>query len=83
MNVIDKMVEAVSPEMAVKRQRARGVLAIRNAQLDNLDKFMNSGYSNGGASRGKRFAKNGNSPVALLNGTLRKIERSFARGRAT
>ena len=57
MNVIDKMVEAVSPEMAVKRQRARGVLAIRNAQLDNLDKFMNSGYSNGGASRGKRFAK--------------------------
>ena len=57
MNVIDKMVETVSPEMAVKRQRARGVLAIYNAQLDNLDKFMNSGYSNGGASRRKRFAK--------------------------
>ena len=43
MNVIDKMVEAVSPEMALKRQKARGILAIRNAQLDNLDKFMNSG----------------------------------------
>ena len=62
MNVIDKMVEAVSPEMALKRQKARGILAIRNAQLDNLDKFMNSGYSNGGASRGKRFAKKSKNP---------------------
>ena len=34
MNVFDKMVEVVSPEIAMKRQKARGILAIRDAQLE-------------------------------------------------
>lgn len=81
MNVFDKMVEVVSPETAMKRQKARGILAIRDAQLDNLDRFMNSGYSNGGASRRKRFAKNGNLQVVLPNVISKRIVKSFVRGR--
>ena len=57
MNILDRMMESVAPVHAVKRQKARVTLAFGNAQLDNLDKFMNSGYSNGGASRTKRFAR--------------------------
>lgn len=47
MNVIDKMIEAVSPQKAVKRQVAR-------MQLGYAKKFSNSGYSESGASRVKK-----------------------------
>ena len=57
MNILDRMMEAVAPVHAVKRQKARATLAFDSAQLDNLDKIINSGYSNGGASRQKRFAR--------------------------
>lgn len=81
MNVFDKMVEVVSPEIAMKRQRREESLPFEMRD-DNLDRFMNSGYSNGGASRRKRFAKNGNLQVVLQNEISKRIVKSFARGRA-
>lgn len=57
MNILDKMIETVAPISAVKRMKARGKIETYNALLDNFEKIMNSGYSNGGASRRKRFAK--------------------------
>lgn len=46
MNLIDKIVEAVSPQAALKRASAR-------YKLDTVKKFKNSGYDESGAARNK------------------------------
>ncbi len=46
MNLIDKIVEAVSPQAALKRASAR-------YKLDTVRKFKNSGYDESGAARNK------------------------------
>lgn len=50
MNLIDKAYEVISPHKALKRQVAR-------LQLDTAKKFLNSGYSESGASRRKKSMK--------------------------
>lgn len=49
-NIFDKAVSAVNPVKAAKRMAAR-------IALENARKVINSGYSNGGASEEKRWAK--------------------------
>lgn len=46
MNIIDKMVETVSPTSALKRQQSR-------MKLEMIRSFQNSGYDEAGASRSK------------------------------
>ncbi len=50
MNVIDRMVEFVSPERALKRMDAR-------SRMDTIKRIKNTGYSEGGASRRKNYGK--------------------------
>ena len=80
MNVFDKMVEVVSPEIAMKRQKARGILAIRDAQLDNLDRTPDIQMGVHHVERDSQ--KNGNLQVVLQNEISKRIVKSFARGRA-
>jgi lambda family phage portal protein len=47
LNIFDRAVEAVNPEVALRRRAAR-------AKLNAFDKFFNSGYSHSGASRRKK-----------------------------
>lgn len=54
MNLLDKVVNYVSPAAGLRRERAR-------AQTTVIRKFMNSGYSEGGASRHKKSMKGWNS----------------------
>lgn len=50
MNILDKIIEAVSPQMALKREASR--MRLRMAQS-----FTNSGYDESGASRTKNSMK--------------------------
>ncbi len=52
-NVLDKLVRAVSPEAAVRREQAR----LRLQALDHVHQVMNSGYSESGASKRKNYAR--------------------------
>lgn len=63
MNRIDKIINYVSPETYIKRAEAREKSKVLEAasgamvQLIEPDRFTNSGYSNGGASKSKSWAK--------------------------
>ena len=46
MNIFDKIVEAVSPQAALKRESARW-------KLQTMRAFQNSGYDESGAARNK------------------------------
>lgn len=49
-NILDKAVSAINPKKGVERMAAKFA-------LENAKKFYNSGYSDGGASTSKRWAK--------------------------
>lgn len=57
MNLFDKAVSAVSPQAGLDRLRAR-------TKLETAQKFLNSGYSEGGASMTKRSMR-GNTGISL------------------
>lgn len=57
MNIIDHLYATFNPQKGEERMKAKGRMLLREAQIQNLDTFMASGYSNGGASRRKRWSR--------------------------
>ena len=77
MNILDSVIEAISPQRALKRQEAR-------IKLKLSQDFLNSGYDESGASRSKTSMKgffgNSKSPqedIDMNLDTLRKRSRSL------
>ena len=72
MNILDAMLEAVSPERALKRFDARSRLRI-------VKQMKNSGYSESGASRKKSYGKgwsaNSRSPQEDIDKNLPTLRR--------
>lgn len=101
MSIFEKTLQAISPERALKRTRARNNIAkldaeykILQSRMDILDKFSvsdsdtevrNSGYSHGGASRRRAWAKkyrssskSAKSDIELNRKVLRERSRDLA-----